>query len=192
MLDDLSGWEALKRLMHEYQFETVLDIGSGKGAHADAFRQYGKSVTAIDIAPPADVVSDYMDWTPPEQFDAIWCCHVLEHQRNPGLFLEKVFADLKNGGVLAITVPPLKHQIVGGHVTLWNLGLLLYNLILAGFDCSEGRGARYGYNISVIVKKKRAKLPLLKRDYGDIGAINKFFPFWAQHGFDGDIQVIRW
>ena len=47
------------------------------------------------------------------------------------LFLKKVHSLLNEGGYLAIIVPPRKPFIVGGHVTIWNAGLVLYNLILA-------------------------------------------------------------
>ena len=84
-------------------------------------------------------------------FGRLMCC---EHQVNPNLFLKKIFNDLKEGGVLAITVPPLKHEIVGGHVTLWNAGLTMYQLVLAGFNCKNISIKSYGYNISVVLKKK--------------------------------------
>lgn len=125
-------------------------------------------------------------------FDAIWCCHVLEHQRNVGAFLEKCFADLKDGGWLAVTVPPRKDEIVGGHLTLWNAGLLLYNLILAGFDCSGASVKTYGYNVSVIVRKRRANLPALKMDCGDIESLAEFFPMPVEQGFSGLIGGINW
>src|SRR5690606_36120022 len=81
------------------------------------------------------------------------------------------------GGVLALTVPPLKSRIVGGHVSLWNAGLLLYNLVLAGFDCSRARILQYGYNISVILTKTPAELPRdLSFDRGDLRRLRPFLP----------------
>ncbi len=143
--------EALNKVL-EMDFETVLDIGSGSGQHAYEFRKHGKEVTTIDLSEPADYVGDYMKVFVPYH-DCIWASHVLEHQRDPGLFLEKCYRDLKDDGILAITVPPRKDAIVGGHVTLWNAGLLLYNLVLAGFDCSKASVKTYGYNVSVVVRK---------------------------------------
>ena len=116
----------------------------------------------------------------------------MEHQLNVNHFLKKIFSCLKDDGILAITVPPLKEEIVGGHVSLWNAGLLLYNLILAGFNCKDASVKSYGYNISVIVKKKKAKLPNLKFDNGDIRDLAEFFPFNATEGFDGQIQEWNW
>lgn len=182
--------ETLDALLRR-DFRTVLDIGSGDGTHAKAFGEVGKTVTTVNLYPPADRVGDYagMMFFP---HDAIWCCHVLEHQRNVGAFLEKCYRDLRPRGWLAITVPPMKPEIVGGHLTLWNAGLLLYNLILAGFDCREASVKTYGYNVSVIVQKSPAFLPELKMDFGDIEAIAHCFPVPVCNGFDGNIAEVNW
>jgi len=173
------------------KFDTVLDLGSGEGFHANEFKANGKTVTTVSFTPPADHVGDFLTLELPK-FDCIWASHVLEHQLNVNLFLRKCFDTLHDDGILAITVPPLKHNIVGGHVSLWNAGLLLYNLILAGFDCSEASVKTYGYNISVIVRKKEAKPEGLIMDNGDIAKINQYMPFEAVCGFDGQIQEINW
>ncbi len=172
-------------------FSDVLDIGSGDGTHALAFKDAGKRVTTINLYPPADYVGDYLGLVV-RPHSCIWACHVLEHCPNPGLFLSKCFSDLKEGGWLAVTVPPRKDQIVGGHVTVWNAGLLLYNLILAGFDCREASVKSYGYNVSVIVQKRLARLPALKMDFGDIEALAEFFPMPVTHGFDGMVSEANW
>jgi len=122
--------EALGRLLEYKDVHSVLDIGCGEQIHADIMREAGMDVTALSLTPPADLYGDYLDIGFDEKFDAIWASHVLEHSPNPGHFLAKCFEDLRDGGVLAVTVPPAKHEIVGGHVTLWNEGLLLVNLIL--------------------------------------------------------------
>lgn len=177
--------ETFERLL-TYEFSTVLDVGSGDGVYTDAFRDMGKKVTSISLREPADVVGDYL-YADLGTFDCLWVCHVLEHQRNVGSFLEKCYFDLNDNGILAITVPPLKHEIVGGHLSLWNIGLLVYNLILAGFDCSKAEILKYGYHRSVIVRKKRAELPELNMDFGDIEKLAQFFPFPAYQGFNGDL-----
>jgi SAM-dependent methyltransferase len=185
------GSEALTRLL-EYPFKTVLDIGSGAGTQARLLREAGKRVTTISMLPPADVIGDYVRLPFAEPFDAIWASHVLEHQPNVNLFLSKCYSDLRENGILAITVPPHKDAIVGGHVALFNPGILIYNLILAGFDCSEARVSplyagkvTIPYNISVIVQKKRANLPQLIHDQGDVSRLAEFFPVPAYDGFSG-------
>jgi len=165
-------------------FNTVLDIGSGDGDHAAFFRNMGKKVTTCDIK-RADVIGLYTE-VDCGKHDFIWCCHVLEHQLNVNQFLRKAFSDLNDDGWLVITVPPLKHAIVGGHVTLWNAGLLIYNLILAGFNCKDAQLLEYGYNISVIVQKSHFVMPMLKYDFGDIETLSEYFPFPATNGFRGD------
>jgi SAM-dependent methyltransferase len=192
--------EALLRLMEYGDVRRVLDIGSGNGAHAAALRATGRDVTAISLQPPADLIGDYLALEVPGPFDAIWASHVLEHQPNPGMFLWRCHGDLRDGGVLAVTVPPPKHEIVGGHMTLWNAGLLLYHLVVAGFDCREARVSgvyadapgETPYNLSVIVRKVPAALPPLAFDSGDIERLAKFFPLPVRHGFDGRLAPVNW
>ena len=184
--------QAIEKLINDYEFNSVIDIGSGNGSHAKLLRKNGKTVTTISLIAPADIVADF-NQAKLEKTDCIWCSHALEHQRNVGLFLDKCYELLNDGGILAITVPPLKHEIVGGQVSLWNAGLLLYNLILAGFDCSEAAVKKYGYNISVIVKKKPAQLPKLVMDQGDVDSISRFFPIAkACEQFNGQIVDCNW
>ncbi len=187
--------QAFTKLLREYRFDSVLDVGCGTGEHADLFRQKGKQVTTISLSQPADIIIDFMDHNVPQVltgFDCIWISHVLEHQRNPGDFLERCFDMLDEGGILAVTVPPLKHEIVGGHVSLWNAGLLLYNLVLAGFDCSAAAVKIYGYNVSVIVRKDPIVLPRLNMDSGDIVTLAEYFPIEVREGFDGRIDSVNW
>lgn len=180
---------ALEKLK-SFEFATVLDVGCGDGFHAEYFREQGKKVFTNSLY-GGDLPGDYLTLEVPK-IDLIWACHVLEHCPNPNLFLTKCFNDLEDGGILAVTVPPLKHEIVGGHVTLWNAGLLLYQLILAGFDCRKSSVKTYGYNISVIVRKKKANLPPLVMDNGDIGTLARFFPLHVVSGFNGQLDEVNW
>ncbi len=205
------GEEAIKKLLKDYKFKTVLDIGCGEGLHSEIFKKNDKEVTSLDYGKSPYVlkmhdmqnviIDDFMQHDfKKTKFDAIWCCHVLEHQLNPNLFLEKINSLLVDNGILAITVPPLKNEIVGGHVTVWNAGLLLYQLVLAGFDCKDAMVKKYGYNISVIVKKKRIDIKnKLIYDNGDISIIKRYLPKQIKYNtnfkdisFDGDIENINW
>lgn len=189
----MTSEEAFRKVL-KMDFKTVLDIGSGIGVHAELFREAGKEVTTISLVPPADFVGiEYTDLQfGDEKFGCIWASHVLEHQPNVNQFLKKCFSDLADGGILAVTVPPAKDQIVGGHLTLWNEGLLLYNLILAGFDCSEAMVGRYDYNISVIVRKKAVPETKLVMDKGDINTLAPYFPHDAREGFNGCLDPVNW
>lgn len=170
----------------------VIDVGSGAGTHAALMREAGLLVTTNSYEPPADFVGDFLTTDCGRDYDGVWAAHVLEHQPNPNLFLRKCFDIAKDGAVVAITVPPAKTPIVGGHVSLWNTGLLLYHMILAGFDCQKAIALRYGYNISVVVRKKGFDMPTLRYDNGDIETLAPFFPFKAVQGFNGDIGELNW
>jgi SAM-dependent methyltransferase len=181
------------KLIDDYIFNSVLDVGAGNQTFADMFRVADKEVYTTDIL-ESDYQGDFNTIDFDRNFDCIWCAHTLEHQLNVHHFLSKIFHLLDTNGILAISVPPLRHNIVGGHVSLWNAGLLLYNLILAGFDCSDAAVRTYGYDVSVIVQKKEARLPKLNYDHGDIEKLSKYFPtqLKATQGFYGQIPAINW
>ena len=190
------------------QFNTILDIGAGALEHSNIFLENNKIVDICDYGNSVyykkhdeniynkirnKYIGDFNTIKIDNKYDSIWCCHILEHQLNVNLFLKKIHGLLNEGGYLAIVVPPRKPFIVGGHVSIWNAGLVLYNLILAGFDCSEYcEIVQYDYNIGIIIKKKTIKnLPNdLSMDKGDIEKLSKYFPFDAKHDFNGDIMKL--
>ena len=208
---NILGYEAIYKLLNNYNFKTVLDIGSGEGLHSEIFKEYGKIVTSLDYGKSPYVldsnnkqdiiIADFMKYDfKDKKFDAIWCCHILEHSLNSNLFLEKINSILEADGVLAITVPPLKNEIVGGHLSIWNAGLLLYQLVIAGFDCKDAIVKKYGYNISIIVKKNEIDIKnKLVYDNGDISTIRPYLPKQIKYdinfkdiSFCGDIENIGW
>jgi len=115
-------------------------------------------------------------------------------------FYKNYMTYLMRGGVLAITVPPLKQTIVGGHVNFFTPGLLLYRLVLAGFDCSDASVKAYDYDISVIVRKtKKTDISNIEYDCGDIRKLRRYFPknikFQSNDlddPFDGNIHELNW
>jgi len=213
---ELRAVNSIIRLISNYNFDTVLDIGCGPQKHARVFRNCGKNVTTIDMVEkhkPTILgnIIDQQNEIPDNHFDCIWASHVLEHQPNSAEFLGVLKRKLKHNGILAITVPPLKHQIVGGHVSLWNMGLLFYNLVAVGFDCNKAIGTTYSYDISIIVRKKdidwnedrireldlkvstvNEKTGVLTADGGDFYKLKNYFPNpmvnmemgWHPHGGD--------
>ncbi|MER8563822.1 class I SAM-dependent methyltransferase [Mesorhizobium sp. M1204] len=202
VMPTVRGSQALSRLLQYPQVLKILDVGSGAGEHAALIRATGRSAFMVDLAPPADHVGDFMEWRRGHhEFDAVWVCHVLEHQPNPNAFLRACLDRLRPGGLIVATVPPMKNQIVGGHVTLWNAGLLLYQLILAGFDCRRARVGTYAdgpgcpvYNISVVATAPGLPihLPPLRMDAGDIERLAELFPCPVRQGFDGRLPDINW
>lgn len=174
----------------------ILDIGGGlQRTHASYFESQGHTVKIADFFSNADYVGDFNTIDIPEKFDAVWCSHCLEHQLNVNLFLKKIASVTKPGGVIAITVPPKKDMIVGGHVTLWNAGLVVYNMVLAGIDCSNAHIKSYDYNVSVIAYNKSFVMPSLVFDKGDLNTLAPYIPNFAKkpHGhFDGVIKEWNW
>lgn len=206
---------ALQKLITDYNFETVLDVGAGAMHHSEVFAIHGKKVTAVDYGVSVyykqhvtkegitidKIFGDFNTLDFDDTYDCVWASHVLEHQVNPDAFLKKIVSLVKEGGVVAITVPPFKHEIVGGHVSLWNAGLLLYRLVLAGINCSDAAVLAYGYNISVIVKKKSIPAGELdvEFDCGDIRRIRKYLPGNLSFNssdlddpFNGNISRLNW
>lgn len=172
--DILYSHLALLKLCKQCTFNTVLDIGTNHGNVANVLHRLGKQVTAIEPHPPnpqdlpiyyeAEYQRDYMEISFPKKFDAIWCSHVLEHIRNPGAFLDKMYDDLALGGVLALTVPYMDFSFhpsnfVIGHCNKYNDLSLIYNLICAGFDCRYASVRVYSGQISVLVRKNPTNLP---------------------------------
>jgi len=185
----------MQLLLDGFDFETVIDVGCGAGLHAEALAAHGKKVTLCDygksiyferISSRHEVlIGDFCEMEFPGRYDCVWASHVLEHQPDANRFLRKCADLLNEGGIACITVPPLKPELVGGHVSLWTPGHLVYQMVLAGFDCKEAVVARYGYNITVIAPKSTRPLPPVVYDNGDIDRLSDFFPGDVREGTDG-------
>tara|TARA_Y100000739_G_scaffold228802_1_gene241528 strand:+ start:218 stop:1072 length:855 start_codon:yes stop_codon:yes gene_type:complete len=121
-----------------------------------------------------------------KKYDLIWASHVLEHQLNIHDFILKILTLVSDNGYLAISVPPRKPFIVSGHINLFNPGLLIYRLVLAGLDCSNAKVFQCDGNICFFGKVKKVRLPKLNYDIGDIEILSKFFPNSPSDGFNGD------
>lgn len=178
----------------------IIDVGAGvKEDHTRILRSYGHSVDTCDFYDSATYYGDFNQVDIPVTYDGVWSAHCLEHQLNVNQYLKKINSITNEGGVVCVTVPPLKHLIVGGHVSLWNPGLLLYNMILAGFDCYDAKVLRYGYNISVVVRKKSFEMPELTFMGKDLSILRPYFPKdleWRKVGskakFNGDFKSLNW
>ena len=180
----------------------ILDVGCGRWpAHAKFFEALGHKADTVDFHEGATFRGDYNTLEIERRYDMVWCSHTLEHIVNPGFFISKLRDNTKRGGWLAITVPILKDPIVGGHLTLWNAGLLLYHLVSARLDCSEAKIKTFDSDLSVLVKKKLFKMPALVHDNGDLETLENYFPNgllkeyreagWMQ-GFPGTIAQRNW
>ena len=166
------------------------------------FRHLGKEVFTINADPnpsfAVDFFGDYLDLELDRQFDCIWCSHVLEHVRNPGRFLDKMFDDLKDGGILALSVPFNEFNsqpttFTMGHHNRYNALLLLYQMVSAGFDCCGEQLALKIYNrqISVILRKRANGLA--RSTMAPWVNVARFFPVELQpYGGDWGLTNINW
>ncbi len=154
--------------------ETVLDVGIGTGIHTRAFLGIGAKVTGIDIKPDpfewdaecnARLLPNYTHThqavetlefkEEAEPFDLIWSCHVLEHLPNVQEHLIQLHDYLKDDGWLYIAVPTnSQDRLHVGHLTIWTPALLMYNLICAGWDCSDAKWYTSYQTIGLCMKKK--------------------------------------
>ena len=197
-MSHLTGELALDRVLAGLSAPArILDVGAGPGKHARRFLDAGHQVTAVDIRPAAFehpslswVRGDFMAIAPYlGPHDVVWCSHVLEHLHDVGAALSRLRRCLPKRGILAVTVPPRKDALVGGHVSLWTPALLVYRLILAGFDCRAAAVKTYGYNVSAILSAWPAVPPdvleSLVHDNGDIETLAPYFPWPVYQGIDG-------
>lgn len=188
-------------------FTTVLDVGLGKGGASLHFASNGKKVTALGLAIDSYTTDKrvlnnqnisiqetlFENYTTKKKFDAILFSHVLEHTQNVGFFLNKAYSLLNDNGWLFVMVPPYKNYIVGGHVSNgWNMGQLIYNLLLNGFDVKNGHFITYGYNICAFVSKSNQPLPQLRMDNGDLELLQDLMPVKLTQNTYAKIESINW
>jgi SAM-dependent methyltransferase len=200
--EEFRGKKIIEKLL-EKEFLTVIDVGSGKKGHAKYLSDHGKKVYTNGFTKgnnsldKYDYIGDFNSIKFDKKFDVTLCSHVLEHQLNVHEFLTNVVNVTKKNGYIVIIVPPRKPFVIGGHVSIWNAGLILYNMILAGVDCSkECHIKQYDYNIGLIVKNVPIEeniKEIITYDGGDIdNFLTKYFPLEAHDGFNGDIMELNW
>lgn len=199
---EFQGYETLKYAIKNLDFDTVLDVGTGEGYQASFLKKEGKSVSTCDF----DNISgahcmaeneytykgDFLQIDFEKKFDFVLASHVLEHQRNVGNFIDKLSSVTKNGGYICVVVPIRKPFVTGGHLSIWNPGLLLYNFVTSGIDCSKVYLSQMDYDIGLIVKNTKYNIDkfLLTYDRGDVDLLMNHFPFDLKEPFNGDIMYI--
>ncbi|MCB1463105.1 MAG: methyltransferase domain-containing protein [Nitratireductor sp.] len=195
------------RCTDHLEFDTVFDVGCGKGGASLYFANQGKKVTAITIGEEFHSyredwfdafgieveVGDFALYKTDNKFDAVWMSHSLEHTQNPGIFLENAWNMLNNRGWLLLLVPPYNHLLTSGHFsTGWNMGTIMYNLLVSGFDIKNGHFARFGSNLCAFVQKNG--------DYhlppGSYVSIDESAPDWPlpvhHHSSLDEVYQVNW
>ena len=196
-LESIPGRRAIiDYLLAGYSFHSIIDIGCGKG---DLFaylhsRSVDYSGTGIDMIDKDQVRTDLFDYLQGnfdelpgrKRYDLVFSSHTIEHNANTGAFLERYFSQVREGGVFCLIWPPPKSRIVGGHVHVFNLGLMVYNLVRMGIDCREVEMIKSGYNLALLGNYRRFILPKLTYNRHELAFLGQYFPFHATHNFDGD------
>jgi len=186
-----------------YNFETVLDIGAGKGQATRFFKEQSKKVTAtgysnegLEIKGVKYIegieISDLSKFKD-KSFDAVWCSHVIEHTYNMGGGLREIRRILKDDGILFLTYPPYFPILCSGHFFQGgSICQMMYQLILCGFDAKNGSFIRHGSNVAGFVKKNFIKLPQLVHNPGDLKTLKNFFPVPVRNQCYAEYKVINW
>jgi len=209
--------ELLKEAPQLEKLNNFLDIGMGKGEILKWLSEKGKKCTGTGISfslyniSSEELINKYgiiaiecdAESMPfqDKNFDGIIMSHVLEHCSNVGNVLKEVRRILSDEGWLFLFVPPHESKICSGHIsTGWNIGQLMYVLLLNGFDVKNGKFIHYGYNICAFVQKSKTILPPILGDIGDISLLQKngLFPLpiissdGSNNCFFGNIRSINW
>ena len=165
---------------------TLTDVGIGVGLTSAVFLAYGYNVTGISLTDAPKTVNEHERYNHIKQdlFDAdipqadiVWASHVIEHMPNVGLFLEKCRQLTKPDGWFCIVAPsdPTFLQ-VDGHLSFWTPAHLIYNMVIAGFDCSEAFYQTHNRDIGLAVRRKDRPHVDLNYDRGDLETLSPYFP----------------
>ncbi|MCO5733859.1 methyltransferase domain-containing protein [Rhizobium sp. SSA_523] len=197
---------ALAKLFDRFEFETVLDLGPGWQERAAAMLAAGRAVTTVlpeeaeaDGAPQALSIrrGTIHSALLPVSFDCIIAAHVLHRERDPQRFLRRLHDLLPERSILAITVPALRYPMLHGELSIWSAGLLLYHLILAGFNCGEAKVLTQGEEISVILEKETIEAWGNGDPLPPLASLRRYLPSRVDFVldpacFNGDIVNLDW
>ena len=195
-LESIKGKERIVEELIKLDFKTVLDVGCGAGDFFSSLDRRGRSVdgVGVDMLPEGlleyssfdYVKSNFLDFDRATEFDLVYSAHTIEHVQDTGIFLAKFFSYCKKGGHYCIIWPPPKKNIVGGHLHVFNVGLMLYNIVRMGIDCKSAKIYQSGYNLCIIGPYELFSLPDLTYNKHELSALADFFPFPVKHNFNGD------
>ena len=150
------------------KYKTAIDIGSGEGKHAKILKAAGLQVFQLDkYSDTAEYKVDFIEYKFDRKFDIVFCSHVIEHQRNVGNFLDKIFDIMSDDGLLIICAP--KHHaenLIEGHLNCFFTSYFSQHLIHSGFDLKEGKYLSCDQieNAAIVPKAKNFDLSERKED----------------------------
>ena len=110
-----------------------LDVGCTGGFMTEAARERGFIATGIDPDGPGIAYArrhypgnvfrqgflEDLDF-PPQSFDLVSCSEVIEHCRDVNLFMSRLAAVMKPGGILYLTTPDIEHWRRPRDITRWD------------------------------------------------------------------------
>ncbi len=215
-INQLLAYEALEKVINDFEHQSVLDIGCGQGIQGKIMQDYGKKVTGITISNEDGydgrclnhvIHGDFLKLDLKEKYDIVWVSHILEHIVDIDGFLKKMKGVIADEGCVAITVPR-ETTILLPHIHTFSAGRLLRYMVCAGYDCKNAEILEYGYNISIILPKTK----FIETKYDIEGFVNEsrnstgadeIFEYMPKeielkkswdniYFFEGDIQELNW
>ena len=187
--------DCINYLTSNYNFSNLIDVGCGYAPYIELFNN--TNYTGIDILENDGdnfINSEFNQYDfKGQKYECVFTAHCIEHQPNVEIFLRKIRSIIKDNGVLCILWPPPKDEVVGGHVNLFNPGIVLYNLTRIGIDCSKVKCIYSGYTYGVVGNVSLVDEVDLIYDKGDIELLAHLFPFDAKQNFHGvrDVSLIN-
>lgn len=196
-----NGLEAALRVASDLKrFDSLIDVGSGGDNHKRFFQKFCDNVYTNDFDETLEgqnYPGDFMQIEFDRKFQVVYASNVLEHSRNVGLFIEKLFAICEDDGWVSIMVPrPHLNRLLSGHITTWTTSTLIYNIVMCGFDCSNAKVCNGVYEKSVLVQKRPIKndpdFVYRSGVVDDVGKLAKFFPWPVSHKGAGILPSVHW
>lgn len=201
-LECVSGSKkCIKFLLDNYKFNTVLDIGCGHAPYIDMFLGMDMQYTGLDAFQQSTldkyndnsnvnlINSHIFNYETENKYDCVFSCHVVEHVADTESFIRHKVSFVNDGSVFCILWPKPKPQIVGGHVHIFSPGLMMYNLVRIGLDCSGWKIVECDYTYGVMGTVRRISDVKLTYANGELERLNQYFPFDAVQNFHGVNQV---
>lgn len=112
----------------------------------------------------------------------------IHRQRNVGQYLDAAYERLNVGGELIVLCPAFSNNVGSGNLSgPWNAGHLLYNLVVAGFDCKKAKVSTFESEIQICAHKTYRKASTFV-----LNELSDFFPIEIYQHFNGNIKEANW